>query len=267
MSDITDQAAQQNRQAWDSKRRLRDEGFVNIRPDSARDILAGKRFLYSENLDLSGNVRGKRLLDMGCGDGTEMLEWALAGATVTDVDNSPVQLAAARRNAEKLSVECSLVQADLLRLPENLLRGEFDIVFSAWVEAWIGDLERWFGSVYRALKPGGRLFLNSGHPLSQFVQEVEDGEAVQDSYFDEGPFTFGEQSADSWNPAGDSVTKIEWAHTLGSMVTAVARSGLRIDALLELPDNDETRADYGVGYGVKGRPGRFILAATKVGTP
>ena len=65
MSDITDQAALHNRKSWDSFRRQRDEGLVNIRPDSARDILAGKRFLYPENLELAGNVSGKRLLDMG----------------------------------------------------------------------------------------------------------------------------------------------------------------------------------------------------------
>ena len=75
---------------------------MNIRPNSAGDILVGKRFLYPENLELVGGIQGKRLLDMGCGDGAEMLEWARAGAIVTGVDNSPVQLATARRNAERL---------------------------------------------------------------------------------------------------------------------------------------------------------------------
>ncbi len=50
MSDITDKAAEENRRAWDSFRRQRDEGLVNIRPDSAAAILAGGRFLYPENL-------------------------------------------------------------------------------------------------------------------------------------------------------------------------------------------------------------------------
>ena len=73
-----------------------------------------------------------------------------------------------------------------------------------------------------------------------------------------------------WNPAGDPVGDPHIHNrvgtpTLGSLVTAVARAGLRIDALLELPDTDESRSDYGVEYGVKGRPGRIILAATKTG--
>lgn len=268
MSNTTDKAAHHNQQAWDSFRRQRDEGLVNIRPDSAREILAGKRFLYPENLELAGDVHDKRLLDMGCGDGAEMLEWARVGAIVTGVDNSSIQLAVARSNAEKLGVECSLVQADLLRLPEDLLQGEFDIVFSAWVTAWIGDLDGWFRNVHRALKPGGRFLLNGGHPLSAFLQEMDEGETLRDSYFDEGPFTFNpypDDNPDSMNPAGDPITTIEWSPTLGNLVTAVAKSGFHIDALLELPSNDITKADdYATNYGVKGRPELFILAATKV---
>ena len=75
-----------------------------------------------------------------------------------------------------------------------------------------------------------------------------------------------ESPDDPWNlpvdPA-EPLTTIEWGHTLGSLVTAVARAGLHIDALLELPDTEETRSDYGVEYGVNGRPGRIILAATR----
>ena len=267
MSDITDKAAEENRRAWDSFRRQRDEGLVTIRPDSAAAILAGRRFLYPENLELvAGDVQGKCLLDMGCGDGAEMLEWALAGAIVTGVDNSPGQLAAAQRNAEQLGVECRLIQADLLRMPEELRRGAFDVVFSAWVTAWIGDLDLWFGSAHKALKPGGRFLLNGGHPLSAHVKNVEDGEIYRDSYFDEGPFTSGQdpsEELDPWNPARDPLTTIEWAPTLGSTVTAVAKVGFHIDTLLELPENEISRADYGMKYGVKGRPSRFILAATK----
>ncbi len=266
MSSDTDQAAELNRKAWDSFRRQRDDGLSNIRPDSAAVILAGRRFLYPENLELVGDVRGKRLLDMGCGDGAEMLEWARAGAIVTGVDNSAVQLEAARRNTDKLGVECRLMQADLLRLPEDLLQGEFDIVFTAWVSTWIGDLVGWFTNARRALKPGGRFLLNGGHPVSQYVQALERGDPLRDSYFDEGPYYLDESPDDPWNPPVDPaepLSTIEWGHTLGSLVTAVARSGLRIDSLMELPDTDETRSDYGVEYGVKGRPGRIILAATK----
>ena len=43
MSDITDKAAEENRRAWNSLRRQRDEALGSIRQDSAAAISAGRR--------------------------------------------------------------------------------------------------------------------------------------------------------------------------------------------------------------------------------
>lgn len=99
--DTTDQAAVVNRQAWDSIWRQRDEGLIDKHHDVAADILAGKTSLTSVQRKLAGDITGKRLLDLGCGDGFELLEWAQAGAHVVGVDNSPQQLAAAQRAADR----------------------------------------------------------------------------------------------------------------------------------------------------------------------
>ncbi len=252
MLQITDQAAKLNRKAWDSFRRQRDEGLVKIRNDSAADILAAKTRLPPEMLDFAGDVRGKRLLDMGCGDAPEMLEWALLGADVVGVDGSPKQLEAAQRNADKLrdagklKTSCRLILADLLRLPEDLLRGEFDIVFSGWVTCWIGDLDKWFRNVFLSLKPRGIFLLCAGHPISEVLA------GRRKSYASEGPIIEEGSEPSSWNPAGDYITTYEWYHTLGSIVTAIGQSGLRITHLLEFVD-------------AKGEDpyGEFILSAVK----
>jgi len=268
-SDITEQAAKHNQHAWNSFRRQRDEGLVKNRHDPAADILQGKSYLAPEMIALAGDVSGKRLLDMfasltdafglrGCGDGAEMLEWARLGATVVGVDNSPRQLEATQRNADKLGLSCRLILADLLRLPDDLLNGQFDIVFSFWVTAWIGDLERWFRNVFLALKPGGFFLLGGKHPVAAFFQDIEKGESFRNSYFSEGPFIFDiceePDETDSWNPAGDLLTTTEWCHTLGSIVTAIAQSDLRVSHLLELPDREGKRPE---------RPDWFILRAIK----
>ena len=259
MSDITDQAAKHNRYAWNSFRRQRDEGLVKYRRDPAANILQGKSYLGPEMIALVGDVSGKHLLDMGCGDGAEMLEWARLGAVVVGVDNSPRQLEAAQRNADKLGLSCRLILADLLRLPDELLTGQFDIVFSSFVTAWIGDLGRWFCNVFLALKPGGIFLLSGGHPVSKFVQEMEEGESYRDSYFSEGSFIIKESDeAHSWNPARDFLTTVEWCYTLGSIVTAVAQSGLRISHLVELLHSEDE-----MDHGYKRLPCFFILRAVK----
>ncbi|MEZ4726771.1 MAG: class I SAM-dependent methyltransferase [Caldilineaceae bacterium] len=95
--EITDQAAIVNRQAWDSIRRQRDARLIDKHHDVATEILAGKTSLTARQRELAGDVSGKRLLDLGCGDGFELLEWVRRRCASGGVDNSPQQLAAARR--------------------------------------------------------------------------------------------------------------------------------------------------------------------------
>ena len=58
MSDVTDKATEENRVAWDSFRRQRDAGLVDIRPDSAANIQPdwGRR-TDALQLDSDANIR------------------------------------------------------------------------------------------------------------------------------------------------------------------------------------------------------------------
>src|ERR1700746_1118142 len=81
--------------------------------------------------ELLGDVRGKRLLDVGCGLGENSLLFARWGARVTGVDVSGRSLAVARQRAAKfgLSDRVSFVET-----PVELLEtasGSYDIVWCA----------------------------------------------------------------------------------------------------------------------------------------
>ena len=250
MDEVTHRAAEDNRRAWDSFRQQRDEGLVDIRPRFTRemaeqfwaDTTDGVSYLTGEQIaELVGDVRGRRLLDMGCGDGDELLQWARLGAEVVGVDNSPKQLAAARHNAEQLGINPQLVRADLLDLPEELLQGEFDIVFTSAVTCWIGDCLAWFRGVRAALTNGGVFLLNDPHP-------------VRHDYFAEGPFVHRSSEPTGWNPAGHDITTVIWQHTLATLVTAVGQAGLRITHLVEHPGDGSIPAC----------PGGFTLCARRV---
>jgi SAM-dependent methyltransferase len=247
----TDRAAELNRAWWDSVRRQRDAGLIPKQVDVAADLRAGRGGPSPDERRLAGDVRGKRLLDLGCGAGRELLEWALAGADVTGVDNSPAQLAAARRAADALGVRGRLVLADILALPDDLLQGRFDVVFSSHATAWVGDLDRWFDAVRRALVPGGVFLLRGGHALSGFLTGRRDGDPGRASYFDEGPFVRRPGRSPDWNPLGEEHTFVEWSRGLGTVVTAVARAGLRVTDLVEASESGAPYPDF------------FVLRATK----
>ena len=256
MSEQLDDVARVNRHAWNSIRRHRDTGVVPTHHAIAVDILAGKSDLSTEQRRLAGNVVGKRLLDLGCGDGYELLEWAQAGAHVVGIDNSPAQIAAARRAMETLGLRCELVVGDVLHLPDDLLQGQFDIVFSAWVTSWIGHLDHWFRNVFLALKPGGVFLLSGAHPLTMFFSEMREDNPYRNTYFAEGPFTHQLNTSDAWNPGDTALQTIEWSYMLGTIVTAIARSGLRIAEMREIGDASRK-------YGMDGYPLEFIVQARK----
>lgn len=78
-----------------------------------------------------GDIRGKRLLDVGCGLGENSLLFARWGAHVTGVDVSGASLAVARRRAEDFGL---LDRVSFVETPVELLdaaSGSYDIVWCA----------------------------------------------------------------------------------------------------------------------------------------
>ena len=126
----------------------------------------------------------------------------------------------------------------------------------------MGDLATWFAAAHRALKPGGIFLLTGGHPLSGYFGDAQRGETSRGTYFETGPFVLDSDSASKewakeWNPAGDARTAVEWRHTLGNIITAIAHAGFRVTDLVE-------RGDATPKTGLpSGYPGQFIVRAVK----
>lgn len=76
--------------------------------------------------------RGKRVLEIGCGIGTDTLNFARHGARVTAVDLSPVSLSIARRRAQVFHLDNSIsfYRADAEELARWIPPEPFDLVYS-----------------------------------------------------------------------------------------------------------------------------------------
>src|SRR4051812_28244763 len=61
--------------------------------------------------------RGRRVLDVGCGAGTDLARFAKGGAIVTGVDISPSAIALARQNFGQQGLTADLREADGEHLP------------------------------------------------------------------------------------------------------------------------------------------------------
>lgn len=79
-----------------------------------------------------GRWAGKTVLEIGCGLGTDTINFARAGAQVTAVDLSPRSLELARQRAKVFGVQDRIrfLEADAERLSQVLLPSTYDLVYS-----------------------------------------------------------------------------------------------------------------------------------------
>jgi SAM-dependent methyltransferase len=97
--------------------------------------------------------RGKRVLDVGCGAGTDLARFARGGAIVSGVDISSSAIALAKQNFAQQGLQGDLREADGERLPFE--DSAFDFVFAHGVVQYTRDDKALVDECRRVLEPGG----------------------------------------------------------------------------------------------------------------
>ena len=103
------------------------------------------------------NIRGKKILDAGCGTGVAAVCFKLLGAKeVVGIDISEGSLKTARELAKKNKVKVKFMKKDLLNLH---MEGDFDIVHSFGVLHHTADCKKSFDNLVPLLKPDGKFYV------------------------------------------------------------------------------------------------------------
>ena len=103
------------------------------------------------------SYRGKKLLEIGCGAGVDLVRFARAGAIVTGVDLSQTSIDLARQNIAQngLQADLQIMNGEALQFADN----SFDIVYAHGVLQYTADSDRMISEIHRVLKPGGEAVL------------------------------------------------------------------------------------------------------------
>jgi arsenite methyltransferase len=124
-------------------------------PESAVQSFAGVANPFS----LGRLEPGERVLDLGCGAGTDSLvavQMVGPDASVVGIDMTPEMLAKARAAAAEMgAVNVGFVEGEVEDLP--FADASFDVVISNGVIDLIPDKDAVFAEVFRVLAPGGRI--------------------------------------------------------------------------------------------------------------
>ncbi len=228
------------------------------------DFLRDAGFIWCpEGLDeaevrLLGDVRGKRVLEVGCGAG-QCGRWLVgAGAQVVGFDISHRQLQHALRLNATTGLRLPVVQADAVRIP--FATASFDLACSAFgALPFVADARKVLAEVARVVRPGGRFVFSVSHPIRWAFPDDPGprGLTAEHSYFDRRPYVELDE---------DGVPcYVEYHRTLGDWVAAIVGAGWRLTGLLEpeWPDGHDRAWD---GWSpLRGRhlPGTVIFTCTR----
>src|SRR5262245_55700931 len=107
------------------------------------------------------NARGLKVLEIGCGLGTDGAQFAQAGADYTGVDLTDAAIELARKRFELFGLkgQFQVADAENLDFPDE----SFDVVYSHGVLHHTPNIEAAVREVHRVLKPGGRAIVMLYH--------------------------------------------------------------------------------------------------------
>ena len=211
---------------------------------------------------LLGDVRGKKVLELGAGAGAAARWLDSQGAHPVALDLSAGMLRHARAGAERSGIRVPLVQADALALP--FADGVFDIVCTAFgAIPFVADSGAAMREVARVLRPAGSWVFSITHPMRWVFWDEPDEEGVvaRNSYFDRTPYV---ETDERGRP-----TYLEQHRTLGDRIRELVAAGFVLRDLIEPewpPGHDQI---WGQWSPLRGRlfPGTAIFVADLPGSP
>ncbi|MEJ7839470.1 MAG: methyltransferase domain-containing protein [Thermomicrobiales bacterium] len=229
------------------------------------DHRAGVSALELDELDLLGDLSGKRVLHLACAVCDEGITMATLGATVVGVDISETYVRNGQDKVNALGLDVTLRVGDMINLDQDL--HDFDIAYiSSGGICWVPDLDDWLIGVRNTLKAGGRVLISEHHPFWETMGVAGERQLIVLSNFfgkhdlsvihDASKSAIGAaQTADDEN----SLNSFVW--NIGAMVSALIRQDFLIMALQELPDPEMFR---GLGEAADCVPAVYRLMAKRV---
>ena len=139
--------------------------------DSSKEFQASFRRQYDTEHDptlrnhlteVMGDIRGKRVLEVGSGSGWRTVSLGLMGAQAYGIEPVESGVRASNERGKRypdLKVECKVGRAEEVPYPN----GFFDAVISFQVIEHVTDIDKSLRESYRVLKKGGYLYMETGN--------------------------------------------------------------------------------------------------------
>ncbi len=178
-----------------------------------------------------GNIKNKKILDAGCGEGYVARKLTKLDAKIKAIDKDPkmISLAKSMENEAKQGIEYEV--CDILKMK---YKNKFDIVLLSGVPPFFNEnqLLKAFNNIYQSLKGGGMLLLTTNHTRSYF----ENGKSNWLEFLTKPNPSLGSQKfkINFYTPDKQKAfTGEAWIHTPEQIKSLLERSGFKIKNIYE----------------------------------
>jgi len=194
------------------------------------DVYWGEFVASESRLGILGNVKGKRILEIGCGAAQNSIALAKWGAQVCGIDLSRRQILYGKELSKGDMVQVGLIVGDMERLP---FKDEtFDIVTTAISLLYAPDLNATVAEVNRVLARDGCFTFSATHPIAdggRLIRVRGKSAVAVTNYFKRRILHWVDKL-----PDGSRVRMHSYYRTLQDYFGALAENGFVVERYVEL---------------------------------
>lgn len=195
------------------------EDFHNLRTkENPQGWFFNEMLEMPATLELLGDVKGKKILDWGCGSGIYAKLLTKKGAKVKGFDISEEMIKIAKKENPGLDLRVG----SGLKIP---FKEEFDIVLASLAIHYVEDQNKVLKEISRVLKKGGYFIFSSGNPVAESRKPIKCGKKkiyFLDNYFKERKIYA------MWNINGKEIKVSAFHKTYETIINSLLKNGFEI---------------------------------------
>jgi SAM-dependent methyltransferase len=216
-----------NKETWNDK----VDVHFNSEFYDMKGFMNGKSTLNDIELELLGDVNGKKVLHMQCHFGQDTMTFSRMGAFATGVDFSEKAIEKAREINQNLGLNATFICCDIYDAPNHLYE-QFDIIFTSYgTIGWFPDLDKWAKVISQLLKPGGKFIMADFHPVVWMFDN--DFKEIFYNYFNTEAIIEDESGTYADREAEIANQTITWNHPTSELLNALITNGLELNSFNE----------------------------------
>jgi len=200
-------------------------------------------------LKLLGNIKNKKILEIGCGGGQCSIAFSKKGAICTGLDLSIEQIKYAKELAKKEKVKVEFLVEDIQKL-KNIKSNSYDIVFSAFALQYVPNLYKCFKEVNRVLKRNGLFVFSFDHP---FFATIDPNTLKM--IFNYNKLKICEET--TIRPDGTKSKFVAYTHKISETYNYLVNSGFLVEKIIE-PFDDKTEKGWTKKYWKEVYPKKLV---------